>query len=280
MLEYGLPVKVQVKSKNSRLRLTGAANLVCLMFPIGNNRGLRLFYVGNLTWPHIPAVFIGFHKQKIENKTKRGKFMKSRKHNVVICPPCGDSVAVATKEGQNKENTFWPLLPRLTAVLPPQGREMNDGFTLIELLVVVLIIGILAAIALPQYNKAVAKARMTEAVNIIKALQNGIDIYLLEHGIPSDEVTFLGEDQDDSQLLDITVGPFDCSEKESAPMQSCVLNHFWYSAFCTSEGCGISVMDYPTYNVLYSRYKTHGDIWRNSECMGTAWICDYWNSLW
>jgi len=49
--------------------------------------------------------------------------------------------------------------------------ENRSGFTLVELLIVVLIVGILAAIALPQYRQSVMRARAAEAVNIIGTLE-------------------------------------------------------------------------------------------------------------
>ena len=58
----------------------------------------------------------------------------------------------------------------------------NNAFTLIELLVVVLIIGILAAIALPQYELAVEKSRAAEAFSILKTIQEAGIVCEMEKG--------------------------------------------------------------------------------------------------
>ena len=57
----------------------------------------------------------------------------------------------------------------------------KKGFTLIELLVVVLIIGILSAVALPQYQKTVLKSRAAEAWTNLGTLQTAGKIYCLEN---------------------------------------------------------------------------------------------------
>ena len=59
---------------------------------------------------------------------------------------------------------------------------LRCGFTLIELLVVVLIIGILAAIAIPQYQKTYYKARAEKMLPLIKSIGLAEDLYYLEHG--------------------------------------------------------------------------------------------------
>lgn len=70
----------------------------------------------------------------------------------------------------------------------------HTGFTLIELLVVVLIIGILSAVALPQYKKAVTKARIARIQPLLRSIQEAEDRFYLANGYYTTDKTQLDID--------------------------------------------------------------------------------------
>lgn len=65
---------------------------------------------------------------------------------------------------------------------------MKKGFTLIELLVVVLIIGILSAVALPQYQTAVDKSRYASVMALVRAMKTEAELYYLANGTYSNQI--------------------------------------------------------------------------------------------
>ena len=147
--------------------------------------------------------------------------------------------------------------------LQHSGMTAFFGFTLIELLVVVLITGILAAIALPQYEKAVEKSRLAEAYAITASLKQDMDSYILTNGTATISTEDFPFNIDLSHLPLVSDGTDD---------KFYASKYFLYEVYCNTAGtaCYTNAFRYKKadYSDLREHYalnatRTSNTQWRN-----------------
>jgi type IV pilus assembly protein PilE len=123
---------------------------------------------------------------------------------------------------QSVSQSVYKLVCRKITALKTSNQA---GFTLIELLVVVLIIGILAAIALPQYQVAVLKSKITKLIPLATALYDAEERYRLA----------TGDYTKDLQALDVNI---------PSNYRSCIIGESY--SYCIYDWGRAGVIDGPT----------------------------------
>ena len=135
------------------------------------------------------------------------------------------------------------------------------GFTLIELLVVILIIGVLAAVALPQYQKAVMKSRFATLQLLGRTYERAAQEYIAANG------------EWPSNFSDLSIEPPAGLEMKNPTGGNCVQNEDFYcclnSAVSGYQNSGITcgLQDYSLAYVYTYKSAANTATWNTRDCM-------------
>ena len=148
----------------------------------------------------------------------------------------------------------------------------NKAFTLIELLVVVLIIGILSAIAFPQYERAVEKSRVATALPVLKSLRDAADVYSLETKFAPWDTNFM-------EFLDVSIPQSNCWYSiGSTKYENCDTDMI-FGAYFTGSSTGGSLAVHASrwtkagdhlYGMYFSK-ACSASVSPYSDCSGGTW---------
>ena len=154
---------------------------------------------------------------------------------------------------KHNKNNVASLTKRARKICRLQDKA-SAGFTLMELLVVVLIIGILAGVALPQYETAVLKSKMNSIVPLVRAIKNANEVYYMANGKYTDNLND----------LDISIPAGNANSK---PWAGLVVydNGTWIDQYVEGD-CGGN-MDCPRVWGGFGRLNEAGNKWEQPNCV-------------